>query len=460
MLFNSITFVIFFITVYAVYLLLKHKSQNVLLLLASYLFYAWWDWRFIILIFLTTLVDFNVARWISTATHPKRYLIISLITHLCVLGFFKYFDFFVDSTLFLLDSIGFAADPVTLHVILPVGISFYTFQSISYVIDSYRRKVVPSENFLEYALYVSFFPQLVAGPIERFNNLMPQFQNKRIITRNHIHEGLWLILFGYYKKVVIADNLSILVDPVFDNPGSHSGAAVLTAVYAFALLIYGDFSGYTDIARGTAKLMGFNLSINFNLPYFANNPSDFWKRWHISLSSWLRDYLYIPLGGNKHGTADTLKNLMLTMLLGGLWHGAAWHYVLWGAYHGILLIGHRTLSPFIKNRSPLNNWFSILLMFHFTCLGWIIFRINHVSDLPILLTDLFSGGVVNLSGLALIMLLASPLLILHLLQYLRNNPRFMLELSTGAQLLITMILYSYILLCGKVDGHEFIYFQF
>ncbi|MCP5518337.1 MAG: MBOAT family protein [Verrucomicrobiales bacterium] len=342
MLFNSNAFLQFL----AAFLLLFHLcrrhlvARNALVLLASYVFYGWWDARFLVLLFLTSLLDFVAARRIETAVGPrgrKFWLSVSLAGNLGVLGVFKYFNFFVDSFVEVLAAVGLPADPRTLNIVLPVGISFYTFQSMSYSLDVYRGRLAATRNLLNFLAYVAFFPQLVAGPIERASHLLPQFESTRSITRTHLRDGLWLVLWGLFKKVVVADNLAPMVELVYQHP-TDSGPAVVLGTLAFAFQIYGDFSGYSDIARGLAKWLGFDLMVNFNLPYFATSPREFWRRWHISLSTWLRDYLYISLGGNRRGLWRTRLNLLLTMVLGGLWHGAAWHFVLWGGWHGIGLV--------------------------------------------------------------------------------------------------------------------------
>ena len=317
------------------------RLQNGILLIASYVFYGFWDWRFLALLFVSTVVDYNLALLIEKSESPgerKALLAASICVNLGILGFFKYFGFFAESFASLLNSFGFQSSTPFFNIVLPVGISFYTFQTMSYTIDVYRRKLPATRNFFDFALFVSFFPQLVAGPIERATKLLPQVLQPRKFSQSNFVEGFYLIILGLFKKVVIADNMAPIVNYIFSRDVSTlSGAEVLVGVYAFAFQIYGDFAGYTDIARGVAKWLGFDLMLNFRMPYFATSPSDFWQRWHISLSSWLRDYLYIPLGGNRQGTLLTYRNLMLTMVLGGLWHGAAWTFVAWGFFHGLIL---------------------------------------------------------------------------------------------------------------------------
>ncbi|MEC4985962.1 MAG: MBOAT family O-acyltransferase, partial [Oscillatoria sp. PMC 1076.18] len=333
----------------------------------------------------------------QTANLQRRKLLltVSLLTNLSILGFFKYFNFFVDSLIQLFNWLGIAADPLTLNIILPVGISFYTFQTLSYTIDVYRGKLIPAKNLLDFAVYVAFFPQLVAGPIERAENFLPQVTHPRKLNLAQINAGLFLILWGYFKKVVIADNIGLIANAVFNDYTDYQGIDVIIGILAFTVQIYGDFSGYSDIARGISKLMGFELMVNFKLPFFALNPSDFWARWHISLSTWLRDYLYIPLGGNRQGTFNTYRNLGITMLLGGLWHGAAWNFVIWGAYHGLILIIYRIVSRKREHLDPWSGKYSypyilakMLLMFILANLGWVIFRCVSLEQMGYILTHI------------------------------------------------------------------------
>ncbi|HXV28408.1 MAG TPA: MBOAT family O-acyltransferase, partial [bacterium] len=399
MLFNSVQFFIFFGLVYSLYLVSRHRWQNRILLAASLIFYAAWDWRFLSLILLTVTTDYTVGLKIAGTEDPrkrKNYLLISLVSNLTILGFFKYFNFFIGNFEALLRTMGLPVSTPALHIVLPVGISFYTFQSLSYVIDIYRRDLKPTSRYFDYALYISFFPQLVAGPIERATHLLPQVLSPRKVTLEKFYSGCYLIFWGLFQKVFVADNLVKLVDPVFASGPPYDGFKVLTAVYAFAFQIYCDFAGYSNIARGLGQCMGFDIMFNFNLPYFSTNPREFWKRWHISLSTWLRDYLYIPLGGNRKGTWKTYRNLILTMLLGGLWHGASWTYIFWGAYHGLLLVIHRMSEPFfgtlraVKKGFLEKTWFAVrvVFFFHFICLGWLFFRAKSIGQAFLMLKSL------------------------------------------------------------------------
>jgi len=380
MLFPTITFAVFLVLVLAVHTVLLERptAWKTSMLVASYVFYGWWDWRFLSLIWLSTIVDFVAGRAIHEADgarHRRLWLCLSLGTNLGMLGFFKYAGFFVDSFADLLASLGLEASTATLGIILPVGISFYTFQTMSYSIDIYRRVLEPTDRLLDFALFVGFFPQLVAGPIVRARDFLSQLATD---DRAPIDTGLAikLILGGLFKKMVLADVLGAeLVDGVFANPGGATGLEVLLAVYGYAFQIYGDFSGYSDIAIGIALLLGFRFPMNFDQPYRALSLQDFWRRWHISLSSWLRDYLYIGLGGNRRGRGRTARNILVTMLLGGLWHGAGWTFVLWGAIHGIGLVVERAIPGLLGGEpSPFGRVVRTLVTFHLVCAGWVFFR--------------------------------------------------------------------------------------
>jgi len=381
MLFNTIEFAVFITIVFSLYFIFNHKWQNRMLLVASYVFYGAWDWRFLSLIWVSTILDYFCGSRIESSQSSRRrkqLLFLSVLGNLSILAFFKYFNFFAGSFSELLTMFGLSVHPRYLNIILPIGISFYTFQTMSYSIDIYRGQLKATHRFFDFALFVAFFPQLVAGPIERAKHLLPQILSPRKITAEKIHEGCYLIFWGLFLKIFISDNLAQIVDPVFVEGQAFSGAAVLIATYAFAFQIFCDFAGYSNIARGLGKCMGFDIMLNFNLPYFATNPSEFWQRWHISLSSWLRDYLYIPLGGNRKGGLLTVRNLMLTMLLGGLWHGAAWTFIIWGAYHGLLLMLHQLVKPLLDKISPTQGsvgakiWFLIrMIVFFSSYLFWL-----------------------------------------------------------------------------------------
>jgi D-alanyl-lipoteichoic acid acyltransferase DltB (MBOAT superfamily) len=366
--------------------------------------------------------------------------------------------------------LGLSPDWNLIHIILPIGISFYTFQTMSYTIDIYRKIIEPTTHFLDFALFVSFFPQLVAGPIERASSLLPQVLSPRIIDQATAKRGLYLILWGLFKKVYIADNCAKLVDMTFSANGFSNGFEVLLGVYAFAFQIYADFSAYSDIARGVAKTLGFNLMLNFNLPYFATNPSDLWRRWHISLSSWLRDYLYIfALGGNRGGAYETYRNLSLTMLLGGLWHGAAWTFIFWGAYHGLLLVGHRLLSPLlslIKPESSLSKsvwfWTRIFIMFHLVCISWLLFRAQSMSQILEMTKAFLFDFRVNQAGLLYLGELFQYIWILVIVQFLqfKTDDHFIMMKQPTAVRVAFLTLLVYLLAVHGTTAESFIYFQF
>jgi D-alanyl-lipoteichoic acid acyltransferase DltB (MBOAT superfamily) len=395
--FNSLTFFIFFGIVVCLYYGLSHRLQNRMLLLASYVFYGCWDWRFLSLILISTVTDYLCGIQIynqPSSLGKRKYLYVSLIINLALLGFFKYWNFFAESFVGLLLKLGINGDLRTFSILLPIGISFYTFKTMSYAIDIYRGEFEPTYDFFDYALFVAFFPALIAGPIDRAKNLLPQIQKQRQVNRSHIFEGLQLIFWGLFKKVFVADNLGIIVNQIYNNPAS-TGIEYIVATWAFAFQIYGDFSGYTDMARGTSMCLGIELTQNFKQPYLSINPSDFWRRWHISLSSWLRDYVYIPLGGNRKEGWKTYRNLLLTMLVCGLWHGAAWNFVIWGAYHGFLLSLHRIFRKEKKSDSTRTSslWSYMpkaIVMFQLTSLGWIFFRAQSLAQIKLIFSRIFN----------------------------------------------------------------------
>lgn len=476
MVFNSFEFFVFFLVVLAFYFAFAayFRVQNFLLLMASYVFYGWWDWRFLGLIWLSTVIDYFCALKLdqaSSSSRKKLFLGISVVSNLGILGFFKYFNFFVDSLIRLGGVFGTAVDFPLLHIILPVGISFYTFQTMSYTLDVYRGKLQPTRRFFDFALFVAFFPQLVAGPIERASHLLPQVMRKRTYSWEHAMEGSYLIGWGLFKKVFIADNLAVLVERVFSSQPDLQGAAVLIGLYAFAFQIYCDFSGYSDIARGIGKILGFDIMWNFRLPYFSATPAEFWQRWHISLSTWLKDYLYIPLGGNRHGALKTVRNLFVTMLLGGLWHGAQWTFVFWGFYHGLLLVIYRMIEPFshriAQSLQPIPRFIgrivAVLVFFHLVCLGWLFFRAESMTHAGTLLNALFFHfGEVDSEKVQLARLLfyCGILLVVQLFQYLKDDLMAVLRMPVWVRTVFYVVCYFLFTLYGASGGKEFIYFQF
>jgi D-alanyl-lipoteichoic acid acyltransferase DltB (MBOAT superfamily) len=384
MIFNSLTFLVFATIFLPVYFTLKGNARLRWALAGSYLFYGWWDWRFLSLIIISTMVDFYLGLVIDRENDDhrrKQLLTVSMVVNLGFLGFFKYFDFFTDSFIAMLQGFGLNPSTHTLDIILPVGISFYTFQSMSYTIDVYRRQLQAEHSLLKFSTFVAFWPQLVAGPIVRASDFLPQFQKDHGWDWNRAISGTGQILWGFFKKVAIADSLAPFVDQCFLEPAAFTSVNLWIGIIFYSFQIYCDFSGYSDIAIGFARVLGFDFPENFRTPYFSQNFSEFWTRWHISLSSWLRDYLYIPLGGNRYGTFMTYRNLMLTMLLGGLWHGANWTFVFWGFLHGLYLVVQRlwgkTFGAFMNALSlpkPLQVGINIALVYFFTNLAWIFFR--------------------------------------------------------------------------------------
>ena len=476
MLFNSAEFLLVFLPiVLLVYYRLPHRGQNAFLVIASCVFYASWDWRFLAPLLFTTSLDYWVARRIEALVQAgkpietrRKYLIVSIVANMGLLGFFKYFNFFSQSAVQLAQALGLDIGLRTFEIVLPLAISFYTFQALSYTIDVYRGELHATKSFWDFFLAVLYFPHLVAGPIQRAANLLPQVTNPRIIKREHVLEGLHLIAWGFFKKVFIADNLAPIVDAAFSHP-SPTGGITLLGVYAFTFQIYCDFSGYTDIARGLAKIMGFEFVLNFRLPYFATNPSDFWRRWHISLSTWLRDYLYKPLGGNRGSALLTNRNLMLTMVLGGLWHGAAWNFVLWGLYHGVLLVGHRLLEPALARVGRLLSfspslWWTlrVMSMFLLTCYGWLLFRATSLDQVVSMTTSLAAPlAGIDWDAMARVSWIIAPLLLVQAIQA-RTGELFFMKLIfvAPAVRVVGYALMFYLALFLGGTPQSFVYFQF
>ncbi|MGN6505761.1 MAG: MBOAT family O-acyltransferase [Tepidisphaeraceae bacterium] len=481
MTFNSLHFVAFFAVVLSGVALFRKRllARNTFLLLASWYFYGVWDWRFLALLLGTQAFDYTFARLIERyplgSGKRKWFVVGSCAVNLTVLGFFKYCNFFIDSAVSLAQSLGYGIHRPELNVILPIGISFYTFQSMSYVIDVYRGHLKAERHPLHYALFVAFFPQLVAGPIERATHLLPQIKAPTNMNWDNLCHGFWLVGLGMFKKVVLADNISPVTAGVFDRPDVYPHAwESIVGIYAFAIQIYCDFSAYSDIARGAARMMGFDLMRNFDLPYFAVNPSDFWRRWHISLSTWLRDYLYIPLGGNRGGWFKTYRNLFLTMLLGGLWHGATWLFVLWGAYHGAMLCVHRAVKPWLerflvfRSRPMAMAWtvLRIVVFFQFTCVGWLLFRGGTLENVKRLLTPLVQKvhhpvfAQVPPENLLRFGVIAGVLFIGQLVKYNSNDHDVIFRIPVPLRAVVYAGMALAILIFGEFGGGSFIYFQF
>ncbi len=475
MLFNSFEFFVFLAVVYSLYLVLSHRWQNLMLLVASYVFYGWWDWRFLTLIAFTTVLDYLVSLKVaaSTTEHSKRaFLSISIICNLGLLGFFKYFNFFVASFIELGTRLGLHLRWEPWHIILPVGISFFTFQSISYSIDVYRGHITPPRRFLDFALFVAFFPQLVAGPIQRATHFLPQVTAPRRVYRDWFTRGAFLILYGLFKKTVIADGLADSVNSVFNRAiAPNAGLNVLTATYLFVIQIYCDFSGYTDIARGVAKLMGFDLSKNFMTPFYAESPSEYWTRWHISLSSWVKDYVYFPLALHYMRKSDSKLNEykphVFAMVLMGLWHGAAWTYVLWGVFHATMLIlwdAVRWPRALKKVRKQIPRALHIAFYFQITALSLLIFRANSLHQIGELVRALGHGlslKLFNVPSPPTATLLGIPLLlVLDYLAFRGASDLFYRRWPDAAKGGLVAALFVLVLMGWSNAPAEFIYFQF
>jgi alginate O-acetyltransferase complex protein AlgI len=393
MVFNSITFLIFFLLFFPIYWRINNRNsiqaRNILILIASYVFYAFWDWRFLGLLAFSSLMDYIIGLSIqkTNQAHKRKWLLISsLIINLGILGFFKYFNFFIESFVAFLSIFSTEAHINSLNIILPVGVSFYTFQSIAYVVSIYRKQLTPTTDLIAFLSYVGFFPQLVAGPIERPVNLLPQFFEKKEFIYAQAIGGLRLVLWGFFKKTVIADNFGLLADSVFKIENHYSSLTTFIGLFFFCIQIYCDFSGYSDIAKGIARLLGFDLMTNFRTPYFSKSFREFWHRWHISLSTWFRDYVYIPLGGNSRSFLRTSSNLFITFLISGLWHGPKITFLIWGALHGIALI----TENFFRNAKLLRTMIYPPLVFLIVCLLWLPFRAIDLDHLHKMTRQLFS----------------------------------------------------------------------
>ncbi|MCH8905354.1 MAG: MBOAT family protein [Bacteroidetes bacterium] len=484
MLFNSLPFAIFLPLVFIIYWALAKRSiniQNVFLLIASYTFYAWWDIRFLILIIISSLTDYIVGYYIhASSEQSKRKLLLwtSILLNLGLLAFFKYFNFFQDSFIDMFNSVGIAVSPFTLKVILPVGISFYTFQTLSYTIDIYRRKIEPTKNAIAFFTFVAFFPQLVAGPIERAANLIPQFLKRRTFDYHQAVGGLRLIVWGLFKKAVIADRLAVYVDMTFGDPGSWYGINLILASLFFVVQIYCDFSGYSDMAIGIARLLGFNLMTNFRTPFFSTSFKEFWNRWHISLSTWFRDYIYISLGGNRVNLFRWTVIILITFAVSGLWHGSEWTFIVFGLFHGVLVAGERFLNTGLKWVHKTPRILKMAMVFMIFCFTMILFRsesfsnsllfISHIPmNLNLQFSDITSLGAslheLFSSKFDLLITIAS-LLIFLIFEIWIGKEDFNIRLSKFSAPLRWLIYYmvvGWIIIFGIFDNaRNFIYFQF
>jgi alginate O-acetyltransferase complex protein AlgI len=473
MLFNSLHFVFFCPLVLGIYFALPYRLRNHWLLAASYYFYMSWNPWYGFLLFYVTATDFVAAKYIDQAKSQARrrlWLLLSLISNLGMLFYFKYYNFFAENANWLLQEAGSTHQFDLIKILLPVGISFHTFQSLSYTFDVYRGTLPVEKNFGTFALFVSFFPQLVAGPIERSAHFLPQLHRHYPFDPRNFENGSRLIIWGFFKKLVIADRLALIVEAVYAAPQEYSAAWILAAMYAFAIQIYCDFSGYSDIAQGIAKLMGYDLMDNFQQPYFATNIRDFWGRWHISLSTWFRDYVYVPLGGNRHGMPRHCLNLAIVFLLSGLWHGAAWNFVTWGILHGAAIIGYTLLRGTKRSdNSSIVSGIGWLVTFHFVVMAWVFFRADFQQAIAIL-QRLVDPAALRPSTAALpqplIQLLIGGMMtcLLVVMEWLSLNQRFdamLAQRSPAARLAILYLLLLCIFNFGMfAQPQQFIYFQF
>lgn len=458
MLFHTYTFAIFFAIVYTGFLVLRKTRFWIhWLLAASYFFYGWWNPFYLLLILYSTTIDYVSVRLMESDPRRKKlWFALGVTSVLFLLLFYKYSGFMIENLNFLIAAAGIRGSIPKPGFALPVGISFFTFQSLSYIIDCYRGELAPEKNFIRYAAFVSLFPQLVAGPIQRASHLLPQMQSQRTVSLVNVTDGLSLFVVGLVKKVAFADFLAMYVNKVYASPGDFDSLALLMATYAFAWQVYFDFSGYTDMARGVARMMGIDLSVNFNHPYLATSLRDFWRRWHISLSTWFRDYVYIPLGGSRRGTANTYKNMFLTFVISGVWHGAAWTFFIWGALHGLgrLLTAELEKSSFYNRIPDLVKQFWV---FNFVALCWIFFRAATLSDAWTILTGIARCRLVDPGfPLAALVFIAA----VWAYQYLSESRMKTVFQFTPVRVGLVASMLLYVAFCVRSSGAAFIYFQF
>jgi D-alanyl-lipoteichoic acid acyltransferase DltB (MBOAT superfamily) len=477
MIFNSIDFGVFFIVVFLLNAFVFNKNlkyRNIFLLVVSYFFYGWWDWRFLGLIFFSSILDFFLGKKIDEEQNPinRKWLLgLSLGINLGLLGFFKYAGFFVESFTTAFTFLGFPIESHTINIILPVGISFYTFQTLSYTWDIYKRQLKPNHDVLRFLAFVSFFPQLVAGPIERASHLLPQFDSIKKINYKQLRSGFLLMAVGFFKKIVIADRLARFVDPAFADYDQLAGYSAIIAILFFTLQLYFDFSAYSNIAIGCGKMLGFELSLNFNKPYLSTSFSDFWRRWHISLSSWFKDYVYIPLGGNKSGKFFTIRNFLIVFLLSGLWHGASWNFVLWGLFNGLFLI---ILDPFVNkfNKFTLGKLAAGIIVFSCWALSLVLFRTSNFEQAKIIYSHIFiiSSKSIDSYGLSIkeLNFTFTILIFYFILEWIELNFSSLSDWLFKRNLLFRWAVYILIILSiiilgsygSEMNDKQFIYFQF
>lgn len=484
MLFNSIDFAVFLPIVFAIYWVIGAKNvryQNLLIVISSYVFYGWWDWRFLSLIAFSTLVDFSIGRLLErNKEHRKRKMLlgVSVLVNLGFLGFFKYYNFFLDNFISAFSFFGYQLHQNSLEIVLPVGISFYTFQTLSYTIDVYRKELDATHDIVAFSAYVSFFPQLVAGPIERASQLLPQFSNRRYFDYNDAVLGLRQMLWGFFKKMVVADNCARFANEIFNNSQDFNGSALVLGSLFFAFQIYGDFSGYSDIAIGTARLFGIKLMRNFAFPYFSRDMAEFWRRWHISLSTWFRDYLYIPLGGSRGGTSMKIRNTFIIFIISGFWHGANWTFIAWGALNALFFLPlmlakknriNMNIVAFETNVPSLKEFLSILLTFALTLLAWIFFRADDLTHAFQYLNGVFSLSFFQVPNFDMnwkffqtiffisVLVVTEWFYRTHEFPFDFQNDRF--KVSRPIRFLVYVILVI-VIVVYKGGQQEFIYFQF
>ena len=487
MLFNSLDFAVFLPIVFILYWFVTNKNlklQNLLIVIASYTFYGWWDWRFLSLIIFSTVLDYSIGVLLSKEERVlKRKILLwtSIAVNLGVLGFFKYYNFFLDNFISAFSFFGMEINANSLNIILPVGISFYTFQTLSYTIDVYKRKLEPTKDIVAFSAFVSFFPQLVAGPIERAINLLPQFYKKRQFDYSKAVDGMRQILWGLFKKIVIADNCAQYANEIFNNSADYGGSTLVLGALFFTFQIYGDFSGYSDIAIGTSRLFGFNLMQNFAFPYFSRDIAEFWRRWHISLSTWFRDYLYIPLGGSRGGTWVKVRNTFIIFIVSGFWHGANWTFIVWGALNAIYFLpilltknNRRNLDTVAEEKylPSIKEFSSIALTFGLTVIAWVFFRAENIGHALEYIYDMFSGlavyGNYYKSYRMLFIKIGYPFILISivfiLIEWLGRKDQFAIsnnisKLSKTLRYLAYYLLIASLLWFGGKE-QQFIYFQF
>jgi D-alanyl-lipoteichoic acid acyltransferase DltB (MBOAT superfamily) len=482
MLFHTWVFFVFFLIVYPVYLLVRGNNQlmNIWLMIASYMFYGWWNPWYLLLLFSTSAIDYLMVLLMEQSRRTRTFwLVISLVSNFGFLGYFKYSGFITENlnTIFasvgldttlpdpaaypnaMLSLLGVSEDHFFTKVILPIGISFHTFQSMSYTIDAYKGVIQTERSFVRFLTFVSFFPQLVAGPIERAKNLLPQLQQTPQITRQNLTDGLSLFLVGFFKKVALADYLALYVDPVYGNPAHYQAPALILATVAFGWQIYFDFSGYTDMARGVAQLMGFRMMLNFNNPYAATGLGDFWNRWHISLSTWFKDYLYFPLGGSRHGKLRTYFNMFVTMIVSGIWHGAAWTFVIWGGLHALGRCVTRGLEETAVYQERVPRLAKQLLVFSFVTFTWIFFRAQSLADAWLIINRIFTTGWADPRFPVVMAILVLAVWVYQLFYTSRSSLRWLIE-PAPVRVSLAALMIAYLAIVAQPSTKQFIYFQF